>query len=249
MLLKGKTAIITGCNRGIGKSILQKFAQNGAAIFAHARRETEEFTVYINELRETYGTEIRPIYFDARNELEMNLAVKQISSLTKNIDILINNLGVVSSVNLFQMTSIQMMREEFEVNLFSQLQFTQYISRLMIRKKSGSIVNISSIAGIEGSTGTLPYVSSKGAMISATKRLAIELGAHNIRVNSVAPGLTDTDMGGMMKAELEEETLNRLIFKRKAKPEEIADAVLFFASDMSTFITGQVLRVDGGMLE
>lgn len=249
MLLKGKTAIVTGCNRGIGKAIIYKFAQNGAVIFAHARKETEKFTVYINELRETYGADIRPIYFDARNNAEMVMAVKQISSFTKDIDILVNNIGIVSSVNSFQMTSIQMMRDEFEVNLFSQLQFTQYISRFMIRKKRGSIVNISSIAGIEGSTGTLPYVSSKGAMISATKRLAIEFGTYNIRVNSVAPGLTDTDMGGMMKVELEEETLNRLIFKRKAKPEEIADAVLFLASDMSEFITGQILRVDGGMLD
>lgn len=248
MLLKGKTAIVTGSNRGIGKAILEKFAENGARVFAHARSESNDFISFTKELTDKYHTEIIPIYFDARNDAEMNHAVKQIASVTKEIDILVNNIGVVSNVNLFHMTPIQAMRDEFEVNLFSQLAFTQYISRFMTRKKKGSIINISSIAGLEGSTGMLPYVASKGSMISATKRLAIELGATNIRVNTVAPGLTDTDMGSMMKKELEEDTLSRLIFKRKAKPEEIADAVLFLASDMSTFITGQVLRVDGGML-
>jgi 3-oxoacyl-[acyl-carrier protein] reductase len=248
MLLQGKTAIVTGSNRGIGKAILETFAKNGAFVFAHARRETEEFLAFIKELEETYSVTIVPIYFDAKKEEEISKAVKEIVAFKKDIDILVNNLGVVESVSLFQMTPIQAIRDEFEVNFFSQLLFTQYISRLMVRKKKGSIINISSVAGIEGTTGMLSYVAGKGAMISATKRLAIELGSYNIRVNTVAPGLTDTDMGGMMNEQLEAETLNRLIFKRKAKPEEIANGVLFFASDLSEFVTGQVLRVDGGMM-
>ncbi len=247
MLLQGKTAIVTGCNRGIGKAIITKFAENGANIFAHARTESEEFVAYIKNLEMKYRVTIVPIYFDAREESEMNSAVKQITSITKDIDILVNNLGTINSVSLFQMTPIQSIKEEFEVNFFSQMVFTQYISRFMSRKKKGSIVNISSVAALDGNTGILPYVSCKAAMIGATKNLAIELGGYNIRVNTVAPGLTDTDMGNQMKEELENEMLSHLVFKRKAKPEEIADAVLFFSSDMSSFITGQILRVDGGV--
>lgn len=248
MLLLKKTAIVTGTNRGIGKAILTRFAEHGADVFAHARTKSEEFEAYCKSLEGKYGVTITPVYFDATNDEEMKACVKTITSVTKDIDILVNNIGVVKSANLFQMTKIEEMREEFEVNFFAQMLFTQYISRIMMRKRKGSIVNISSCAGMDGNTGMLQYVSSKAAMIGATKRLAIELGSAGIRVNSVAPGLTDTDMGNQMKQELEEETLNHLVFKRKAKPEEVADAVVFLASDMATFITGQTLRVDGGML-
>ncbi len=247
MLLKGKTAIVTGSNRGIGKAILIKFAQNGADIFAHARKKTDDFENECGSISEKYGVKVIPFYFEASDSEEIKEAAKSISKIKKDIDILVNNIGTVNSIRLFQMTKMQEIKDEFEINFFAQIEFTQYISRFMIRNKKGSIVNISSVAGIDGNTGVLPYVSSKAAMIGATKRLAIELGSSNIRVNSVAPGLTDTDMGNQMKEELEKEVYDRLIFKRKARPEEIADAVLFLASDMSAFITGQVLRVDGGM--
>lgn len=147
------------------------------------------------------------------------------------------------------MMTIQEIREQFEVNFFSHILITQLISRLMIKRRKGSIVNISSCAGIDGNTGMLDYVSGKAAMIGATKRMAIELGEYNIRVNSVAPGLTETDMGDKMEERLFEDMLKKLVIKRKAKPEEIGDAIVFLASDMSSFITGQVIRVDGGMLQ
>ncbi len=246
MLLKNKNAMVTGCNRGIGKAVLEKFAFNGANVFAHSRRQTDEFESFCRDLENKHNVEIIPIYFDVTKEDDMVQGIKKIISYKKNIDILVNNVGAVNQVKLFQMTKIQEMRDEFEINFFAQMRITQLISKLMIRNNQGSIINISSCAGLDGNTGMLEYVSSKAAIIGATKRLAIELGNYNIRVNSVAPGLTDTDMGGKMSSELENATLNRLIIKRKAKPEEIADAVVFFASNMSTFITGQVLRVDGG---
>ena len=248
MLLEGKKAVITGCNRGIGKAILEKFACEGADIFAHARKKTEEFETICREMGERFNVRIIPVYFDVTKEEEIKLGVKEIMSHEKKIDILVNNVGAVKQVKLFQMTHIQEMRDEFEINFFAQMFITQLISKIMIRRKQGSIVNISSCAGIDGNTGMLEYVSSKAAIIGATKRLAIELGNYNIRVNSVAPGLTDTQMGAIMSDDLQEEVFSRLVIKRKARPEEIADAVLFFASDMSTFITGQTLRVDGGML-
>lgn len=249
MLLEGKTAVITGSNRGIGRATMERFAMHGANVFAHARKETEEFKELCNNTAQKYDVKIEPVYFDVTDEAEVKNGIKKIISAGQDIDILVNNVGSVNQVKLFQMMKIQEMREEFEVNFFSHMLITQQISRCMIRRKKGSIINISSCAGIDGNTGMLDYVSSKAAIIGATKRLAIELGEYNIRVNSVAPGLTETDMGNMMNEKLMEDMLKKLVIKRKAKPEEIADAVVFFASDMSSFITGQVMRVDGGMLQ
>lgn len=249
MLLKGKTAVITGSNRGIGKATLERFAMHGANVFAHARKETEEFKDVCKKMSEKYNVSIVPLYFDVADEDAVKEGIKEIAKTVKDIDILVNNVGVVNNVKLFQMMNIQEIREQFEVNFFSHPLITQLISRFMIRRRKGSIINISSCAGIDGNTGMLDYVSSKAAIIGATKRLAIELGAYNIRVNSVAPGLTETEMGNKMDEKLLEDMLRKLVIKRKAKPEEIADAIVFFGSDMSSFITGQVMRVDGGMLQ
>lgn len=248
MLLDEKTALVTGSNRGIGKAIITKFAAEGATIFAHARKEYNEHTTYCKQLSDTYHVKIYPVYFDASDESAIKECVQYIATISRKIDILVNNIGVVTNPQLFQMTSMNTIRQDFEINLFSQLYLTQLISRFMIKHKTGSIINISSCAGLDGNTGMMQYVASKSAIIGATKRLAIELGSYNIRVNSVAPGLTDTEMGNLMSKQLEAQTLSHQIFQRKARPEEIADAVVFFASDLSKFITGQILRVDGGML-
>ncbi len=247
LLLKNKNTVITGCNRGIGKEIIKVFAENGANIWACVRRESGTFSKYINNLEQKHSVSINPVYFDLSDEEQIKTGVKTIKETKEPVDILVNNAGAIFTA-LFQMTSMQKLKEMFEINYFSQMLLTQYISRIMMRQKSGSIINISSSAALEGNEGRTGYASAKAAMITSTKVLAKELAPYNIRVNAVAPGLTQTEM---MESSTPEdalkETLNRICMKRVGQPEEIANSVLFLASDLSSYMTNQVLRVDGGM--
>ena len=247
LLLKNKNTVITGCNRGIGKEIVRVFAENGANIWACVRRESGTFSKYINNLEQKHSVSINPVYFDLSDEEQIKTGVKTIKETKEPVDILVNNAGAIFTA-LFQMTSMQKLKEMFEINYFSQMLLTQYISRIMMRQKSGSIINISSSAAIEGNEGRTAYASAKAAMITSTKVLAKELAPYNIRVNAVAPGLTQTEM---MESSTPEDalkqTLNRICMKRVGQPEEIANSVLFLASDLSSYMTSQVLRVDGGM--
>ena len=160
---------------------------------------------------------------------------------------MVNNAGVIQT-SLFQMTKIENIKKIFEVNYFSQLQFTQIILKKMMKKRKGSIINISSTSSIDAETGRLSYSSSKSALATSSKVLSRELGAFNIRVNVIAPGLTDTDlMRNNHSDEIIENVKKNISLKRIAEPEEIANVVLFLASDRSSYINGQVIRVDGGM--
>lgn len=247
MLLKGKTAVITGCNRGIGKALLEVFAKNGANIWACVRLIDKEFKNYSIQTAEKFDVTITPVNFDLENEGQIKEGVKTIRSTKQPIDILVNNAGVIITA-LFQMTPVNKMKEVFDTNFFSQMLLTQSIVKIMTRQKSGNIVNISSSAAIEGNEGRTAYAASKSAMIAATKVMARELASYNIRVNAIAPGLTDTDMmHSSTPKDAMEYTLERLSIKRLGTPEEIANAALFLSSDLSTYMTGQVLRVDGGM--
>lgn len=247
MLLKGKAAVVTGCNRGIGKAILEVFARNGANIWACVRRSDDRFADYVTKLESETGVTISPVYFDLADGEQMRAGVKTIMSAKQPVDVLVNNAGIIYT-SLFQMTPVDKMKEVFEINFFSQMVLTQYITRIMTRQKSGSIINLSSSAAIEGNEGRTAYAASKAAMICSTKVMARELGEYNIRVNAIAPGLTNTDM--MIESTPEdalESTLQRTCMKRVGRPEEIANAVLFLASDLSSYMTGQVLCLDGGM--
>lgn len=247
MLLEGKTAVITGCNRGIGKAILERIAAQGASVFALIRKERPEFTEYCSALKEAYQVEIQLVYADFSSEDEVTAAAKAILKTKRRIDILVNNIGVAAPQRMLAMTPMSAVRESFQVNVFSSLLFTQLIGKSMMRSRQGSVIFLSSSAAFDGGSN-IEYSAGKAALVGAVRRLAVELGSFGIRVNALAPGLTDTDMGGITSEEVKAIAVNRNVMKRLGKPEEIADAAVFLASDLSRFITGQTLRVDGGLL-
>lgn len=247
MLLKGKTAVVTGCNRGIGKAILERMAANGADVFAVVRKESAEFTELCADLSSKHHVDIQTVYADFANEDEVTAAAKSILRVKRPIDVLVNNIGIAFPQRMLGMTPMSAVKESFQVNVFSGLLFTQLISKSMMRAKKGSIIFLSSSAAFDGGSN-IEYSAGKAAVLGAARRLAVELGPFGIRVNAIAPGLTDTDMGGITSEEVKALAVGRNIMKRMGQPEEIADAVVFMSSDMSRFITGQVLRVDGGLL-
>lgn len=244
-VLSGKNAIITGTNRGIGKELLLQFAKEGANIWACARQKTEEFEAFLEEVRKQYQVEIWPVYFELSDEQDIKRGVKEIISAKRPIDILVNNAGIAFGGTL-HMTSMDKLKEVFEINYFSQIAMMQLISRQMMRQKSGCIINMASVGGIETNPGYLAYGSSKAALIWATKCLSKELGGYGIRVNAVAPGLTDTTMGHYKSEEEIEKVLQRTSLHRMGQPKEIADTVVYLASEQASFITGQIIQVDGG---
>ena len=247
MLLKNKTAIITGCNKGIGKEILKLFSENGAKVIACVRKIDEKFNEELEYLQNKNKCEIIPLSFDLMKEDEVKDAAKKILALCEKIDILVNNAGAVETA-LFQMMSLKKFKEIFQVNFFSQIVLTQFILKLMIKNKSGSIINISSISGLDAKVGRSAYSASKSALITQSKVLSKEVGGHNVRVNCIAPGLVNTDM---LNKNTKNDVINQMIenisLKRIANPIDIANVALFLSSDLSKYITGQVIRVDGGM--
>ena len=245
-LLNGKLAVVTGANRGIGRSITETFAENRCDIFACMREVTLETKKWLKSLENKFNIVITPIELDLSDEDSIKNSIKQIFSISKRIDILVNNAGIASG-GLFQMTPISELRKVFEINFFSQILFTQGIAKIMIRNKSGSIINLSSSAAFIADPGTLSYGSSKSALIRATESMAMELGTLNIRVNAIAPGVTKTDMFDQMSKDARDKLINSSALKRSAEPKDIANVALFLASELSSFVTGQVIRADGGI--
>ena len=247
MLLSNKTSIVTGCNKGIGKSILEEFSKNGANIFACTKILNTEFHSLTSEIEKKYNNKIIPIEIDLTDEESVKEGAKKILSYDTKIDILINNAASIFS-SVFQMTSIKKYKELFNINFHSQVLLTQFIIKSMIKNKNGNIVFISSSAAIDGNEGRSAYVSTKAAIIGQAKVLSRELGKYNIKVNTIAPGLTNTEM---MKKNTSPKTVNDMItnisLNRIADPKEIANVALFLSSNLSDYITGQVIRVDGGM--
>ena len=244
--LEGKTALITGCNRGIGKAIAEKFASEGANLICAIRKENSAFKEDTDGWVEKYGINIDFVYFDLKDEDSIKAAFKELNKEKRIIDILVNNAGIPAGGFLL-MTSLVKVKEVMQVNFFSQILVTQQVAKMMMKKKKGTIVNMASVTALDNQGGWTAYGSSKAAMISFTRTSARELASFGIRVNAVAPGLIDTEMGGEMDEKYQAEMLDRSDMGRKGTPEEVANLICFLASDEASYITGQVIRIDGGM--
>ncbi|MDD6267236.1 MAG: SDR family NAD(P)-dependent oxidoreductase [Clostridium sp.] len=238
--------IVTGTARGMGKKMVATFAENGANVVAHARVETDEHLKYCREVAEKNNVQVIPIYFDMREEEAIKASVMKIRKLQLPIDGLVNNAGVTYNA-LFQMTSMEEVRNQMEVNFFAPYLFTQYISKLMVRNKGGSIVNISSTAAQDGNSGKSAYGASKAALLTMTLCISEELGADGIRANVICPGVTETDMLSTMPDYIMDIQKDAAFLKKIGQTADIANAAMFLLSDYSSYITGQVLRVDGGV--
>lgn len=243
-LLENKICIVTGGSRGIGKAISQVLARNGAVVYATATRpgSVEEWSEAFN--KEATG-EVRALYFDVSEETAAKSAVMQVKKECGHIDCLVNNAGIEYN-ELIGMISRSNMEKMFSVNVYGTVNMLQLVSRVMSRQeRGGSIVNIVSMTALRGNRGQLVYSATKGAIVSMTKSAAKELAEKKIRVNAIAPGLTNTDMMKQVDPEKLKDRINNICMGRLAEPEDIANACLFMLSDLSTYVSGQILAVDG----
>lgn len=243
--LQGKNAIVTGARTGIGKAIVNRFANEGVNVWAVVHREDVAWLHEMEVLSKQNNVWIHPVYIDLSSEEEIKEGVHGIIKEKLPIDILVNAAGIVSENRLIQMTHLQTMRDVMQVNFFAPIQISQLVSRVMCRQKSGSIINIASVAAYEVDLAQLEYVASKAALIASTRKMAKEWGASNVRVNAIAPGLIDTKMLSNMDFELMKSIINRTALKRVGMINEIADLCTFLATD--NYITAQTYRIDGGL--
>ncbi len=242
---ENKVVCITGADGGIGKEITKKFAAEGASLILCSLVETSEFVEYIATLKDEHHVEIFPFYFDLSAEETIKAGIAEIKKLKLKINVLINNAGM-PHLAILPFTRMSDLKNVFQVNYFAHLQITQGLLGSIVKDGESSILNAASIAGIDGDIGNSVYGATKASMILFTKVLSKELAASKIRVNAIAPGLTNTGfataMGDKAKTSMEELS----IMNRLATPQEVANMYFFLASNESSFINGQVIRVDGG---
>lgn len=245
-MLENKICLITGANRGIGAVIAKIFAAQGAHLWLTAR-EPRKLDHLAEECQVLSGAEVNCLYLDIREESEVKQAFRQVHSKAKGLDVLVNNAGILQDALLGMVTSAQL-KAVYQTNVFGALYCSQYASRLMARCKGGSIINLSSIIGTQGNAGQAVYGGSKAAVVGMTKSLAKELAKQKIRVNAIAPGFIDTDMARQLSPDIFQAREDSIAMGRIGEAKDVANAALFFASDLSIYVTGQVLGVDGGML-
>jgi len=246
MLLEDKLILITGATKGIGFATAKKFVQEGAQVFINGRNQSVLDKV-ADELGILSKHEVLTLCFDVSDPEQVKSNFQLLFKRVKGLDILVNNAGILDDALIGMVTSKQV-NSVYGANTFGTLYCSQYASRLMQRRGGGSIVNISSIIGINGNEGQAVYGGSKAAVIGMTKSLAKELAPSNICVNAIAPGFIDTDMARSLDDDKFQERIDSIKMHRIGEPEEVANVALFLASSMSSYVTGQVIGVDGGML-
>lgn len=246
MLLKDKTTIITGASRGIGLAIAETFARNGSNLILLSRNlnlldETKK------RLESEYPVSVSVFQTDIRNIDEIKEVTNTLKKEKVSPDTLVNNAGIMADAVL-QVVKPETVNNIFSTNVFGAIYLTQMVLPLFLKKRKGSVINISSIIGTHGNIGQSVYGSSKSAVIGFTKSLSKELAPLNIRVNAIAPGFIDTDMIRNVDERFYKKNLESIGMKRIGKPEDVANTALFLASDLSDYVTGQVIGVDGGMI-
>lgn len=246
MHLTGKTAIVTGGSRGIGRAIALCLAEEGAkvaVIYAGNTAAAEETLQAITEK----GGQVISIQCDVANEDAVNAMVKQVKEQFGSVDILVNNAGITRDGLLMRMKTADW-QAVLDTNLTGTFFCTKAVTKIMMKQRSGAIVNLTSVVGLTGNAGQANYAAAKSGIIGFTKSVAKELASRGIRANAVAPGCIDTDMTAVLSDAVKEEMIKTIPLGRVAQPEEVAKAVLFLVSDCASYITGQVLNVDGGMV-
>jgi 3-oxoacyl-[acyl-carrier protein] reductase len=244
-LLEGKTALITGAARGIGKAIALKYASEGANIAFTDLVIDENAKATENEIA-ALGAKVKGYASDASNFEEAHKVVDEIIKDFGRIDILVNNAGITRDGLMVRMTE-QQWDIVIKVNLKSAFNFIHAVTPQMMRQKSGSIINMSSVVGVSGNAGQSNYSASKAGLIGLTKSMAKEIGSRNIRVNAIAPGFIITDMTGALSEEVRKQWAERIPLRRGGTPDDVANVALFLASELSSYVSGQVINVCGGM--
>ncbi len=244
-LLEGKTALITGGSRGIGKAIAIAFAQVGANVAFSDLAYDDLAKSLETELKKT-GVKAKGYASDASKYMDSENLVNEVVAEFGSIDILVNNAGITRDTLMMRMTE-EMWDDVIRINLKSVFNLTKAAQKYMLKQRKGSIINMASVVGIGGNAGQANYAASKGGLIAFTKSVAQEIGARNIRVNAIAPGFIETEMTAKLPEDVKKGWTERIPLKRAGQPEDVANLAIFLASEMSSYITGQVITVCGGM--
>ena len=245
--MEKKTALITGAGSGLGSGIARVLACSGYDVAIHTGTNVERARALAESLAAECGVRAEVFSADFSQAGGAQRLFAQFRERFDRLDLFVNNAGIMGEDRMFQMTSAEDMHRIMDVNFFAMVEVSRLATRLMARNKCGAVVNVASIAGLDGDS-RLDYSASKAAVIAANKKMARELVSVGIRVNALAPGLTDTDLVRDLSDKVKQAQLDRILLHRMARPEEIANVAAFLASDLASYVTGQVWRVDGGML-
>lgn len=245
-MLNSKNIVVTGALQGIGRVTVEKLASYGANIYACSYALPQEFLDFCSLISSKYNVSVNPYLCDFSDIENVKVLARQLNGEKVIFDGLVNVVGITSDA-IFQMMKSTDLTRVFDINVFATLIFIQSLSRNLAKSQSASIVNISSISALDGVVGQISYSSSKAALIGATRTLSRELGKSNIRINCIAPGVIDTAMNAQVPLNILEERLAKVSLKRLGQPEEVADVIAFLLSDRASYLTGQIIRIDGGM--